>query len=297
MTPELNPNQGDQSTSLGSSTTGTPMGGQSGSSGQPTEISDDTMVRVPGQTEPVKYGDLSKRLQADYTKKAQEVGALRKAFDGERSTWEATRTQQESYLKNVASQLLAAQNQRASAGKNPLDAIRALPYVDGATAASMMENIQAHGIGPVVKAIEQRDEVIMLLYGQIQQIQQSLKTLNGDRSISSFEGKIGNWMQSRNLGPEMKDFVKELYMAYEGDDLDEEFGKEGGILDRRLTQLSTYHQSQQKQRVEQARPFQLPGKGGNATPGRKAPGLSGRERPAEVADMLWDSIRSRPDST
>lgn len=250
------------------------------------DFSDDDLVRVPGQKDPVRYGDLYKRLQSDYTRKTQ-AAAKREAELAKRE--EATKSQ-ESYLKNLAATLLAKQNAGVSSQKedNLLAKLEQLQYLDGKTAAQMLREIQSKGFGPIVQAIQDRDTIIQQLHQRALQHEQLIRSLMGRHADTEFDGKIKRWLNEGGYPPEAIDLAKEIYTAYEGDDLDEEFP---GIFQKRWNQIQTILRNQDKAKVEAAkkRPFQFPTKGGNGT-ASKPIGLKGNESPSEVADQLWEAL-------
>lgn len=266
--------------------------GQSAGGSAPQDISDDTMVRVPGQTEPVRYGDLYKRLQADHTKKTQEASAARARYDEEHKTWAQQKSQEETYLKSLAAQLLQRQN--GPAVDDPFSKLADAPYVDGKTAAALFKHIQENGIGTIAKAIQERDKVIEALYGQVMNLGKQFQGIGAANAQTNFEGKINKFVSESGLPAEAKDFAKELYLAYEGDDLDQEFPQ---ILQNRWNQISKAISAQKAASVASARQgkFGLPGRGGNGAPS-KGIGLSGKENAKQTADYLWESIQVANDS-
>lgn len=258
----------------------------------PTEINDDTLIRVSGQKDPVKYGDLQKRLQADYTRKTQGLAKDRSTFDGERKTWDASRSSQETELKRLASQLLEMkQGQTAAPGADYLSQLGAKSYVSGKEMAQLIKVIQDQGFGNVSKAIQDRDKVINQLYGQFLELGKKVETLSNVRANQDFDTKIAGWLKEMDLPPEAAELAKEVYLAYEGDDLDTEFPT---IFKNRWDQLTSLHAALNKRKVETARqggPF-LPGKGGGVTPGKPTSLLKGDESAAQAADILFGAMQA-----
>lgn len=274
-----------------------PAGGDSTGGGNPNisnpatvDINDDTLVRVPGQKDPVKYGDLYRRQQADYTKKTTEAARLKEQYEREHRERLSKVEQQESYLKNLAATLLAQRNAGQHQGGR-LEEIKSLPYIDGATAYELLNSIQTEGIGGVVQAIGQRDKVIQHLYGQLQGLAKQVQQLTGARADQTFDTKIRGYVKDLGYPDEAVDLAKEIYLAYEGDDLDQEFPT---ILSNRWTQITNAIRAADGKRAEAARgprSFPLAGRGGQGVPG-KTIGLKGNESSKEQADFLWDYIQS-----
>ena len=103
-------------------------------------------------------------VQAEYTKKTQ-------ALAEERKQWDSQRTQQAQQLQQYAQQLQQhsqAQQQRAQQvqqqqrqsqpqGPSMIDQLRKMPYLDGNTAAQMVERLVGEGIQPLRTQLQQRD--------------------------------------------------------------------------------------------------------------------------------------------
>ena len=253
----------------------------------PAELTDDTLVRIPGQDQPVKYGELYKRLQADHTRKTTEAAKLRAALDKERADWGTQRQSEESNLKQLAAQLL--QRQSRSTEPNPLDSIRELPYVDGKTAAGIVQLFQEQGIAPIVGAIQERDKVIQYLHQQVLSLAQAVNAIRGQGAEQAFDVKINGWLKDLDLPAEAADLAKEIYVAYEGDDLDQEFPD---ILKKRWESVVNAIRKLDKTRVDMAKKarFEVPGKGGAGVAG-KLKGLRGDESAKETSDYLWEMMQ------
>lgn len=287
--------------------TGTPSGGTSpsvGTSGgtaqggsislaeakstNPVDISDDTLVRIPGQATPVKYGDLYKRLQADHTRKTQAAEKLRQQYQ----TQNQQVAQERSRLEQIAASLVQRQNQPQgdqSANDPFLTELGQAKYIDGAMAVKMVQQIQQGGFAPIAKAIQDRDKIITGLYQQVVNLSKTVQQINGRFSGQDFEGKIDRWMSDGGYPTEAKQLAKEIYLAYEGEDLDQEFP---AIFQERWNQIQGILEAQRKSKVDAARAFpKLPGKGGAGVAPR---GISfkGNETPKQITDALWDSLQN-----
>lgn len=249
------------------------------------DFTDDDLVRIPGQEQPVKYGELYKRLQADHTKKSQEVSKLQKALEKQQKEWDTTRAQQESYLKNLAASLL---NKKETPTEDPFRALESLSFLDGRTAAQLARTIQTQGIQPIIGAIQERDQIIRTMYQNMLQLQNVVQELNSRRADQDFDGKISKYIKDLDLPEEVADLVKEVYLAYEGDDLDDVFPD---IMRSRWEQITAAVNAANKKRAEAARkkPF-VPGKGGDGRPGGRV-GLTGKESAAQAADILWEQLQ------
>jgi hypothetical protein len=261
----------------------------------PVDISDDTMVRVPGQDDPVKYGDLYKRLQADHTKKTTAAARARDQLAVERQDLHSNHRQKEQQLQQLTTQLLAMRNQGQNAGPDYLSELEGREIMDGRTVAQLMRAIQDQGFGSVAKAMEARDGVISQLGAQLTKVNEVVRRLASERSDTSFDRKISGWLKDLNLDDNFTDLAKEVYLAYEGDDLDDEFPE---ILRSRIDQVRGLFRSADKRRVDEARSakFKFPGKGGQGS-AAQAGGLKGSETSAQVADRLWEAMQGDDSQT
>ena len=274
------PVDNNQSTTSDSNLSTSPSG--------PVDLSDDTPVRWPGEKEPIRYGDLAKRLQADYTKKTQSFSREQQTFQQQMNQARAEIAAERARLEQLAASLLQRQNGQPQ--DEFLNQLTGKPYIDGQTAAALYKELKENGLGQVFQEIQKRDQVSQMLYGEVMSLRKELQSLRGNHVNQQFEGKINRWLTDGGYPPEAAELAKEIYLAYEGDDLDAEFPT---IFQNRWNQLQNIFRSQQQQKVEAAkkRPFSFPGKGGNGTPG-KTIGLKGNESPREAADFLWDALQA-----
>jgi hypothetical protein len=261
------------------------------------EISDSTLVHIPGQADPVKYGDLYKRLQGDHTKKTQALARDRTQFDSDRRTWDSSRTSQETELKQLATQLLAMRNQgkQPAPGSGYLDQLGNKSYVSGREMAQLVRVIQEQGFGNVSKAIQDRDKVINQLYGHFLELGKKVETLSNHRTSADFDHKISGWLNEMGVPPEAAELAKEVYLAYEGDDLEQEFP---AIFKGRWDQLQSLYRAMDKRKVEEARKLSaFPGKGGGGVPGKAIEALKGNESAEQTADVLWEALQATDSQT
>lgn len=266
---------------------GTGSGGVS--SGQQTttpshiDLTDDSLVRVNGQGDPVKYGDFSKRQQADYTRKTQQhaaqVAKERQAIASERAR-----------LEGIAASLVSrqTQNQPGQGQQDPfLTELGNAEFIDGKTAVKLVQALQQGGFAPIQQAIQERDKVITSLYQHVVRLSNQMKDMGNRFGTQDFDGKINRWLKDGGYPAEAADLAKEVYLAYEGDDLDNEFPT---IFQNRWNQIQSIIENQRKAKVEAARRApMLPGRGGNGS-ASKPIGLKGNETPKQAADLLWESL-------
>lgn len=262
-----------------------------------TDLSDDHLVRIPGQSEPVKYGELSKRLQADYTRKTQEASRLKQQYEREKAAWGTQKAQEEQNLRSIAASLLAKQNQGSTPAVNdPFAGLDKLQSLDGPTAAKLFNHIRENGFSVIAKAIGERDQVIQQMHNQMLEMNKTMTALQGKSSGSDFNSYISKTLTDSGLPPQAAEWAKEVYLAYEGPDLAQEFPE---ILSKRWNQLQGIYASSQKAKVDAARSQRsfFPGKGGQGSPSRGASLLKGNETAKDTADKLWDALQAGGDNT
>ena len=272
----------------------TNLGGGTGAGGvsdntviQAQDLTDDTLVKYQGQT--VKYGDLSKRLQADYTRKTQQAENLRRQVLKQQSEIAAERKR----LEGIAASLVSRQGNGQGQGQGQVDPfmaeLGAAEFIDGKTAVKLVQALHDTGFAPIASAIKERDKVITQLYQHVVQLTNTVKEMGGRFGNQDFEGKINNWLKEGGYPPEAADLAKEIYLAYDGDDLDQEFPQ---IFQNRWNQIQTIIENQRKAKVDAARRAPvLPGRGGNGS-AAKPIGLKGNESAKTIADQLWDAIQA-----
>lgn len=255
----------------------------------PIDIGDDTLVRIPGQEEPVKYGELYKRQQADYTRKTQQHAKAVADWQRQRGQQEAQARSREAELKQLTATLL--QHQQAGNPNSPQNAMAQLaarPYVDGRTFAQTLQEIRDKGFGTVAQAIKERDSRVEAMGAQINELSKLVQRVQGTHVNSQFDGKITKWLGDLGLPPEAADFAKEVYLAYEGDDLDEQFPD---ILKNRWDQISNLQNKARQAKVQAAKSSIFPTQGGQGVAGETL-GLKGNESAKQTADKLWDLMQA-----
>lgn len=236
---------------------------------EPIDLSDvNRLVKLPGVEKPVKWSDHVKGFQSQFTKASQEVARLKAAM--------AERDRQiEAYRQSQQQAQAQPQNQ---AQNDVYGQLRALPYLSGERAAEVIEGIGAQ--------FQQRDQILLAALKQMKQMQQIVMNLQENHTGTAFENKISNWLREGDYPEGIKEWAKELYLAYEGDDLDQEFPN---ILAKRWAEVQSAIKAQQTAKVNAARkaPF-IPGKGGNTGPS-KGLEIKPDASPQEIADLLWNN--------
>jgi hypothetical protein len=298
---EENGSIGSTSAPIGSEAVNTGVQTPSTNSGAPNtvDISDDTLVRgVPGFNEPVRYGDLYKRLQSDYTRKTQAAERLRQEAAADRARHSTEIANERKRLEGLAQTILQRQGQVQAPQyqTDPLfTELSQAKYIDGPSMGKFISAIQEKGFQPIVKAFQERDQIIQGMYTTIMQLQKQMKDFSSAKQSQDTEGKINRWLTEGGYPQEAKDLAKEIYSAYEGDDLDNEFPS---IFEARWNQLQNLVRAADRKRVEDAKrsSTKLPGRGGMGTTSKPI-GLKGHEKARDVAASLWDAIQVHESDT
>lgn len=249
---------------------GTPSGAPpSGAPAEPTvyEVDENTLIKPKGANAPIKFGDHTRGFQSQFTKAAQEAARLKQALQ--------ERDQRIAQIE--AAQKQAQANQGGQ--QDPYAQLRSLPYLSGEEAAGVVQSIG--------QQFQQRDAILLAALKKLQELSGVVQNLHQSSTMSSFDAKISKWLQDGGYPPEAADLAKDIYLAYEGEDLDNEFPR---IFAERWAQVENLIEARRQQKVQQARrqPF-VPGKGGAAGPSKPFE-LPGDANPRQIADLLFDSM-------
>ena len=251
----------------------------SGASGAPSiiDLSEDSMVRLPGAKDPVRYGDHNRTFQSEFTKRAQEASKLRAQLQ------EYQRREQENQRRAQSQQQQQQRAQRPNKLAELAQSLKSLTYLNGEQAAGVVEHLTQQ-FAANEQELQKRDYALGLMYKQMKQMEQTVNGMARKNSSAEFGSKIGKFVKDAGLPDRANRWAQELYLAYEGDDLDVEFPK---ILRERWEELTGIHEEQRKARVDQARrqPF-VPGRGGNGSPSKPLANYS-RASAKEIADAIW----------
>jgi len=244
---------------------------------EPISLSDDSFVKLPGSDKPVKWGDHYRGFQSQFTKTAQEKAKL-----------EQTRQSLEQQVKDRdvmvqrLQQALGVNNQTPPT--DPYADLKSRQYLDGEAAYKLAQSLRGE-VGSFGSALGQRDQVILALAKQLAEIKKSVGEFSTQRQGQEFENKIKKWVTDLELDG-FEDLAKEVYLAYEGDDLDNEFPT---IFKNRVQQVEAAIRARDKKRLETRRqlPF-TPAKGGNGSAGK--PISLADKNAREVTDILWEQM-------
>lgn len=286
--------QGDGSTTQpvnpGNQTTSGVAGGSAGgglNSPAVVELTADSMVRLPGAKDPVKYGDYYRGFQSEFTKKATEAKRAAEQLA-------QYKTQLADYQRREAA--FNGGSQQATKPENPLATlagqIKSLTYLSGEDASKVVDSITQQ-IGRYDAELAKRDQALVLMYKQQQQLAQALQGITQRNTAGDFDRKINGWVRDAGLPEEAKDFARALYLAHEGDDLDQEFPT---ILQNYWTKVTGSFSAQRARAAQEARnrPF-TPTKGGSGSPSKPLE-IPANASSKQIADMLFPFISAQSDT-
>lgn len=238
---------------------------------KPIELSDDTLILDKATGKPVKYGEYNRGFQSQFTRAAQERARLQRELETER----AQRQRYEQERQRAASQ----GNQNGQ--RDVFADLRSLPFLSGEQTVQAVESI--------INQINQRDQFTRVIVEKMVEMEKRLGGLSGHHNEQLFDSKINKWVTDAGYDPKAEgilDLAKEIYLAYEGPDLDAEFPT---IFTNRMKQIEAFVEAKRRQAVQAAkRPPFVPGKGGQANPSRPVQ-LKPNATPKEVADALFGS--------
>lgn len=234
------------------------------------DLAEDALIRVKGSDKPVKFGEHVRGFQSQWTKAAQEAKRLANEV----------RTRDERIRQYEAERAAWQQRQQNPNGQvDPMAELAARPYLTGKEAAEVVRSMG--------EQLQQRDQILMGTLKQLQKMQQLVGGLHETHSSSAFDAKIGKLLADNGYSADYTDVAKEIYLAYEGDDLDTEFPN---IFNGRVAQLRKAFEAERQAKIRAAKPQPfLPGRGGDGRPSKPFE-MKPNASPKEVADELWKTF-------
>jgi len=227
------------------------------------------MIRVKGNDKPVRFTDHVKGFQSQMTRATQRAAQIQREL-------EQAKQERAEYQRQVEQ----AQHGQGNGQPSIVDQLNELPYLSGRDAAQVIQNISTQ--------FAQRDQILLAALQRMKQMQEVVNNLNTNHVNTGFDSKINRWLEEGGYPKEAADLMKEVYLAYEGDDLDEEFP---GIFRDRWNGIQKALEGARQAKVNAARktPF-VPGRGGHANPSKPLQ-FKGGESARQMADELWDQMK------
>lgn len=258
---------------------------------QPTRLNNDSLIQIEGQDKPVKFSEHVRGFQSQATKATQERAKLAERLQQIEQQLKEKEQLAQQYEGRIKTYESSQRTGQAGKSNELVDAIKSLPYLDGASAAQVVGWITEQLGGTTTQfssALEQRDKAIALLYQQLKKVTDNLNTIDTRYRTSDFQTKMNKFVGDAGLPKEAVEFASELYLAYEGDDLDDEFPT---ILQNRWNQIQNMIRAQEKAKIAHAKqlPF-TPGRGGNGA-AVKPLKLAANATPKQITDQIWDAMQ------
>jgi uncharacterized phage infection (PIP) family protein YhgE len=227
--------------------------------------------------------------QAEYTRKTQ-------ALADERKQWDAQRDKQTQQLQQYAQQMQQQQyaqqaQQQAQQGQQSqqtmLDQLRQMPYLDGATAAQLMERMVNEGINPLNKAIQNRDVALAQLHKQYKALQSNVGETRGAQAQKDLDSRFMKIREEQGLpdAEVIKEVMQDIYLSHEGDSLDSEFP---AMMRNRWEAIQKAVRDSDRAAAKKAKNSPFPSRGGEVSPTSGKTG--GYKTPEERTNELWPML-------
>jgi hypothetical protein len=236
-----------------------------------------------------KDGSWPAEAQAEYTRKTQ-------ALADERKQWDSDRTQQTQQLQQYAQQLQQQQyarqaqqqtQQSQQSNNTMLDQLRTMPYLDGNTAATLMERMMNEGITPLNNKLRQRDQALAQLYRDYKSLKDNVGASQGKQAQQDLESRFTQIREDQGLPDNeiVNELMRDVYYSHEGDTLDQEYP---AMLRKRWEGLQKAVRDGDRASVKKAKESPFPSQGGQISP--TSGKTDGYKTPEERANELWPMI-------
>jgi len=266
----------------------------------PTEALQDSSplgetVESPPDSGEASTGSWPKDVQAEFTKKSQSLADDRRAFEEGRQQWYAQQQQIQQQQIQQQQQQHHLQQQRQQAGgqqtqqNEMLTQLREMQYLDGPTAASLVERIMQEGINPLSQAIHQRDQALAHLYKEYKAVKEGLGQHTTAKAESELSQRFVKLREDHQLPDEpwVNEYLQDVYYSHEGGkDLDAEYS---GMVRQRLETMRKGFRDMDRKAAASARTQpSFPAKGGEVAFSDGKTG--GYKTPEERTNELWPML-------
>lgn len=261
---------------------------------QTSESATPETIDAGGETD---TGSWPAEAQAEYTKKTQALAEERKSWDTERTQQTqqlqqyAQQLQQQQYARQAAQQQSQQQQRQPQQGQGNtstmLDQLRQMPYLDGNTAAQLMERMIGEGINPLNQALQQRDQALTKLYKDYKDLRDSVGQSQGKQAAQDLDTRLTKVREDQGLPNTdvVNDLMRDVYYSHEGDTLDQDFPD---MLRKRWEGIQKVIRDSDRATAKKAKASPFPSKGGEVSPTSGKTG--GYKTPAERANELWPML-------
>ena len=239
-------------------------------------------------------GAWPKDVQAEFTKKSQALADERRSFESQRQQWQQQQQyaqQQQQMQQRYAQQ--QAQQQQAQQGqaqnKQLLEQLREMSYLDGGTAATVVERLINEGIAPLQQALHQRDQALAQMYKEHRELRDGLCKHTTKTAEADLTQRFSKMREEHGLPDEewANQYLQDVWYSHEGEGLANEYPE---MVRARLESVRKGIRDMDRATAAAAKtkasPF--PGKGGEVsiTDGK----TGGYKTPQDRADELWPMI-------
>jgi chromosome segregation ATPase len=257
------------------------------------DVSTETTESSPSGGEASESGAWPAEVQAEYTKKTQALADERKQWEAQRA--EATQQlqqyaqqlQQQQYARQAAQQQASSQQQGQQSQSTMLDQLRQMPYLDGATAAQLMERMVNEGINPLNQALQQRDQALAQVRKDYAALRDTVGKGHNKQAEADLESRFVQLREETGLPDDavINELLKDVYYSFEGGDWDQKFPDEAR---NRIEGLRKVFRNMDRQAAKKAKTSPFPSKGGESslTSGK----TGGYKTPKERTDELWPML-------
>ncbi len=184
----------------------------------PIELSPDAFVKVPGQDQPVKFSD----YLSGYVPKS-ELTRMRQSdtqrLQQEREAFQQERQRAEHLLLQQAQTLAQAMHGRGQQVPEWLQEVQSAQYLDGPTAAKLVNRLMQEGVGPVHQRTQQIEQGMGMLLRQIQQQQQQIDQFQQRFRSTEDDSTLNAAMKLAGVPADndrARAWFKSLYDSHEG---------------------------------------------------------------------------------
>jgi hypothetical protein len=252
-----------------------------------------TEESAPSGGEATESGAWPAEVQAEYTKKTQALADERKTWESQRA--EATQQlqqyaqqlQQQQYARQAAQQQAQTTQQGQQSQSTMLDQLRQMPYLDGATAAQLMERMVSEGINPLQNALQQRDQTLAQIRKDYAMLRETVGKGHNKQAEADLTSRFVQLREETGLPDEsvINELLRDVYYSFEGGDWDQKFPEEARS---RIEGLRKVFRKMDRQAAKQAKTSPFPSKGGETSPTSGKTG--GYKTPEERTDELWPML-------
>ena len=227
--------------------------------------------------------------QAEYTRKTQALADERKQWDSERSqqTHQLQQYAQQLQQQQYARQAQQQTQQKQQSNNTMLDQLRQMPYLDGNTAAQLMERMVNEGINPLNQALQHRDQALAKLYKDYKELRDNVGASQGKQAEKDLDTRFLKIREDQGLPDSdvVNELMRDVYYSHEGDTLDTEYPQ---MLRKRWEGIQKAVRDADRAAAKVAKESPFPSKGGQISP--TSGKTDGYKTPEERANELWPML-------